>query len=70
MVVAERKDKILEPQSKSRVQGISQWFKLLLQLWLHPICPPLNGPAGKLPVQWAWEGEQWENAHFTFCRQE
>lgn len=33
----------------------------------HPcVCPPLNSPAGKLPVQWAWEGERWENAHFDF----
>lgn len=34
------------------------------------IWPPFSGAAGKVPVQWGWEGEHWENAHFTFCRRE
>lgn len=34
----------------------------------HPcICPRFSRPAGKLPVPWAWAGEWWENARFTFA---
>lgn len=65
-----KEDKILEPQLKSSVNvTVVQAAPPTVapSYFPHPcICPPFPGPAGTLPVQW----KQWENAHFTFCRQE